>query len=82
MAVQIETVSTEQANYLFTHLNLEEIQTILHGQEANIPLSQIQGMEAENLINFLVICFSNNKIFLILRTFFTLKIIGIFLTDH
>lgn len=55
MAIQIETVSTEQANYLFTHLNLEEIQTILHGQNANIPLSQIQGMEAENLINFLVI---------------------------
>lgn len=55
MAVQIETVSTEQAKYLVTHLNLEEIQTILQGQAANIPLSQIQGMEAENLISFLVI---------------------------
>lgn len=55
MAVQIEIVSAEQANYLVTHLNLEDIQTILQGQGANIPLSQIQGMEAENLINFLVI---------------------------
>jgi len=55
MAVQIEIVSTEQAKYLVTHLNLEEIQTILQGPGANIPLSQIQGMEAENLINFLVI---------------------------
>lgn len=55
MTVQIETVSTEQAKYLVTHLNLEEIQTILHGQGAHVPLSQIQGMEAENLINFLVI---------------------------
>jgi len=55
MAVQIEIVSTEQANYLVTHLNLEEIQTILQGHGANVPLSQIQGMEAENLINFLVI---------------------------
>lgn len=55
MAVQIEIVSSEQANYLVTHLNLEEIQTILQGHGANIPLSQIQGMEAENLINFLVI---------------------------
>lgn len=54
MAVQIEIVSTEQANYLVTHLNLEEIQTILQGQGTNI-LSQIQGMEAENIINFLVI---------------------------
>lgn len=54
MTVQIETVSTEQANYLVTHLNLEDIQTILQGQGENIPLSQIQGMEAENLINFLV----------------------------
>jgi len=54
MAVQIETVSTEQANYLVTHLNLDDIQTILQGQGANIPLSHIQGMEAENLINFLV----------------------------
>ncbi|XP_025416462.1 conserved oligomeric Golgi complex subunit 6 isoform X2 [Sipha flava] len=53
MTAQIETVSTEQANYLVTHLNLEDIQTILRGQGANIPLSQIQGMEAENLINFL-----------------------------
>jgi hypothetical protein len=53
MAEQIETVSTEQANYLVTHLNLEDIQTILQGQGASIPLSQIQGMEAENLINFL-----------------------------
>lgn len=55
MAVQIEIVSTEQANYLVTHLNLEEIQTILQGHGENVPLSQIQGMEAENLINFLVI---------------------------
>lgn len=55
MTVQIETVTTEQAKYLVTHLNLEEIQTILQGQAANIPLSQIQGMEAENLIGFLVI---------------------------
>lgn len=55
MTVQIEIVSSEQANYLVTHLNLEEIQTILQGHGANIPLSQIQGMEAENLINFLVI---------------------------
>jgi len=55
MAVQIEIVSSEQANYLVTHLNLQEIQTILQGHGANIPLSQIQGMEAENLINFLVI---------------------------
>lgn len=54
MAIQIEIVSTEQANYLVTHLNLEEIQTILQGQGTNI-LSQIQGMEAENIINFLVI---------------------------
>lgn len=54
MTLQIETVSTEQANYLVTNLNLEEIQTILHGQGASVPLSQIQGMEAENLINFLV----------------------------
>lgn len=53
IAVQIEIVSTEQAKYLVTHLNLEEIQTILQGPGANIPLSQIQGMEAENLINFL-----------------------------
>lgn len=55
MTVQIETVSSEQAKYLVTHLNLEEIQTVLQGQAANIPLSQIQGMEAENLISFLVI---------------------------
>lgn len=55
MAVQIEIVSAEQANYLVTHLNLEDIQTILQGQGAHIPLSQIQGMEAENLIHFLVI---------------------------
>lgn len=54
MTIQIELVSTEQANYLVTHLNLEEIQTILQGQGTNI-LSQIQGMEAENIINFLVI---------------------------
>ncbi|VVC28234.1 Conserved oligomeric Golgi complex subunit 6 [Cinara cedri] len=53
MAIQIEIVSAEQANYLVTHLNLEDIQTILQGQDANIPLSQIQGIEAENLINFL-----------------------------
>lgn len=67
MTVQIETVSTEQANYLVNHLNIEEIQTILQGQAENIPLSQIQGMEAENLINFLVILlvfiFNFNNIF-------------------
>jgi len=54
MTAQIEIISTEQVNYLVTHLNLEEIQTILQGQGENIPLSHIQGMEAENLINFLV----------------------------
>ncbi|XP_050421037.1 conserved oligomeric Golgi complex subunit 6 [Adelges cooleyi] len=53
MDVQIETASTEQTNYLVTHLNLEEIQTALQAQGTNAPMSQIQGMEAENLINFL-----------------------------
>ncbi|XP_050543200.1 conserved oligomeric Golgi complex subunit 6 isoform X2 [Daktulosphaira vitifoliae] len=53
MNEQLETASIEQIKYLVIHLNLEEIQTALKAQESNIPMSQIQGMEAENLINFL-----------------------------